>query len=155
VDAGNALWRLIWRAGYVVIRRMNGPVRLLVWLRVPTFENEIVELGLVGQRSGRPRPVLLTLLRMKGRWYVGHPNGPRAWLANLAAADTALLTLPRSRPVRVRGVPLALGGERDAVIRETTRQQPFGARLLYRLAQSHIRRAGIYYRLIQLDDDAA
>jgi hypothetical protein len=43
-------------------------------------------------------------------------------------------------------VALGLGPERG-VVRATADQQPFGARWFYRLAQVHIRRAGIYCRL--------
>lgn len=147
IDRGNSAWRVVWRAGYVVARRLGRLVRLLVRLRVPSFDNEIVELSLMGRHSGRPRPVLVTLIRVGAAWYVGHPNGPRPWLSNLAAADTFDITLPRQEPVRVRAVPLRLGPERDAVIRETGFQQPSPVRPLYRAARNHILRAGIYYRL--------
>lgn len=150
VDAGTPAWRLLIRAAYVVIRPAGRLTRLLVRLRVPTFEDRIVELALVGRRTGRPRPVLLTLIRLDGHWYVGHPNGPRAWLANLRAADTVELRLPRGRDATVRPSGLPLGPERDAVIQATAEQQPFGVRTVYRAAQRHILRAGIYYRLDQI-----
>jgi hypothetical protein len=151
VDLGNPFWRVIWRMGYVVVRRSGRLVRLFVVIGAPGYDNEIVELRLVGRRSGRPRPVLLTLIRFDGAWYVGHPNGPRAWLANLAAADSVVMSLPKSGSVRVRGVALRLGRERDAVIRQTAFQQPWPGSMLYRAAQRHILRAGIYYRLERLE----
>ena len=150
VDAGSALWHFVWLAAYVVGRRWGRVVRLFVALGVSTYGDSIVELRLVGRRTGRPRPLLLTLIRWDGQWYVGHPNGPRPWLANLASADSLMMMLPRSGAVRVRGRPLHLGREREAVIRETALQQPWPGRLLYRAAQGHILRAGIYYRLERL-----
>ena len=144
---GKRRWRIAWRAAYVVARRWGPFVRLLVLVRVPGFDNEIVELALVGRRTGRPRPVLITLIRVDGSWYVGHPNGPRPWLENLAAVDSVVMRLPRQAPVRVRPVVLALGPERDAVIEATGFQQPSPGRWLYRAARGHILEAGIYFRL--------
>src|SRR5258706_12665357 len=147
VDAGNPIWHVVWRATYVVTRRLGRLVQFLVALRVPSFDNEIVKLSLVGRKTGRPRPVLVTLLSVDGRWYVGHPDGQTAWLANLGAAESVALTLPRQPPVHVRSVPLGLGGERDAVIRATATQQPMPVRPLYRASRRHVLRAGIYHRL--------
>jgi hypothetical protein len=147
VDAGSRTWYVVFRAAYMVVRRTAPLVRMLVALGMPFIGRRIVELALVGRRSGRPRPVLLTLLRVDGRWYVGHPNGPRAWLANLAAMDSLLVTLPERASVRVRPVILPPGAERDAVILATGEQQPIPARYLYRAARRHIFRAGIYVRL--------
>jgi hypothetical protein len=152
VDAGNPVWRRIWKAGYVVARRWGPLMRLLVALRVPTFDKEIVELSLVGRQTGRPRPVLVTLLTVGGRWYVGHPNGTAGWLANLAAAKSAMLTIPRQAPVRVRSIPLGLGPEREAVIRATASQQPIPIRPIYRAARNHILRAGVYHRLVTVPE---
>ena len=50
--------------------------------------------------------------------------------------------------VRVRAIRLGVGPERDAVIRATSSQQPFPANLAYALARNHIRRVGVYYRLL-------
>ena len=147
VDAGNPAWRIAWRAGYAIARHWGRPMRALVALGVPTFAGHIVELALVGRRTGRPRHVLVTLIRLDGRWYVGHPNGPASWLANLGAADSVKLTVLGQRPVQVRSIPLEIGTERTAVIRETARQQPILARTMYRAAQHHILRAGVYHRL--------
>jgi hypothetical protein len=152
VDAGNPVWQVVWRAAYVVARRWGRLVRLFVALGVSTYGQGIVELRLVGRRTGRPRPLLLTLIRWDGNWYVGHPNGPRPWLANLASAESVVMALPRSGSVVVRGTPVHLGHERDEVIGATAIQQPWPGRLLYSAAQSHILRAGIYYRLERLPD---
>ena len=147
VDAGSLGWRIAWRAMYAIVRHLGPVVRLFVAAEVPTFPDRILELGLVGRRTGRPRPVLVTLITLRGRWYVGHPNGRAGWLANLAAAESAPARLLGQAPVRVRSVPLGLGAERTAVILETARQQPILARQLYRAAQRHILRAGVYHRL--------
>src|SRR4051812_12103920 len=117
LDAGNVAWRVIWRAAYVVARRVGPLVRLFAALGTPGYADSIVELRLVGRISGRPRPVLITLIEDGGNWYVGHPNGPRPWLANLAAADSVAIRLPYGGSIEMRGVPLALGKERDRVIR--------------------------------------
>lgn len=151
VDAGNPVWHLVWRVGYVIARRWGRLMQVLVALRVPSFDNEIVKLSLVGRKTDRPRPVLVTLLRVDGRWYVGHPDGPAAWLANLGAATSVKLTIPRRPPVYVRSVPLGLGPERDAVIRATASQQPIPVRPLYWASRQHTLRAGVYHRLEVVD----
>ena len=48
-----------------------------------------VDLIVRGRRSGRPRPVLLGLLRVDGQLYLGHPNGDVDWTRNLEAAGEA------------------------------------------------------------------
>jgi hypothetical protein len=147
VDAGNPVWRVVWRGIYVIGRRWGRLIRLLVAVRMPSFEPVIVELDLVGRRSGRPRPVLVTLIHVAGRLYVGHPNGPAGWLSNLEGARSVRLTMARAAPVLVRSIPLGLGPERDAVIRATATQQPIPFRPLYRASRGHILRAGVYHRL--------
>jgi hypothetical protein len=147
IDNGNPLWRTIWRCGYFIARRWGRLMRLVIAMRVPSFDREIVELALVGRRTGRPRPVLVTLLQVDGRWYVGHPNGPAAWLANLAASPSVSLTIPRQPPLRVRSIPLGVGPERTSVIWATATQQPIPFRPIYRASRSHIMRAGVYHRL--------
>jgi len=151
VDSGSRAWRLIWRGAYVLARRIGPFVRLLVTLDSPWYGDAIVELRLVGRRSGRPRPILVTLIRVEDAWYVGHPNGPRAWLANLSAADSVPVGLPRGGTINMRGRPLGLGEERNRVIRATPSQQPWPGSMLYWASQSHILRAGIYYRLKAAD----
>jgi hypothetical protein len=147
VDAGSAGWRFAWRVMYAVVRHLGPLVRLVVVAEVPTFPDRILELALTGRRTGRPRTVLVTLITIRGHWYVGHPNGRAGWLANLAATDQTWARLLGHPPVRVRSVPLIVGAERTAVILETARQQPLFARQLYRAAQRHILRAGVYHRL--------
>ena len=69
--------------------------------------------------------------RVDGRLYVGNPNGPTAWLANLSAADAATLQIKGQPAVLVRAVPLGLGPEREAAIRATARQEWFFIRPVY------------------------
>ena len=154
VDDGNRAWRLAWRALYLIARRLGWLVRVLVAVGAPSFEDRILELSLVGRRTGRPRPVLVTVIRLRGAWYVGHPNGPAAWLANLEAAGVVTATLLGSPPVRLRSTPLPVGPEREAVIRATSSQQLLPARPLYWAARGHILRAGIYHRLELADAEA-
>jgi hypothetical protein len=151
VDDGTLAWRIVWRGFYFIARRFGWLVRILVAAGAPSFEDRILELALVGRRTGRPRPVLVTLIRLHGAWYVGHPNGPASWLANLEAAGVVTATLLGNPPIRLRATPLPVGPERTAVIRATSSQQLIPARPLYRAARGHILRAGIYHRLELVD----
>lgn len=110
-----------------------------------------MEVEIVGRRSGQVRPVLLGLLVVDGRWYVGHPVGETAWTHNLDAAGEAVVVLPRRRRVSVRSVPLPHGPERDAAIRATFRQHPFPGNLMYWLSRRNLAAVGRYYRLEPLD----
>jgi hypothetical protein len=100
-----------------------------------------------GRRSGRERSVLVGLIRVNGRWYVGHPNGEVSWTANLREARTAVIAPRPEAPVKVTAAPLANGPERDEVIRSTSEQQPFPGNLLYGAARRHVLCEGRYFRL--------
>ena len=104
-------------------------------------------LVVAGRHSGATRSVLIGLLTVDGRWYVGHPNGEVGWTYNLAAADRALIQRWHAGSVEVRPVLLADGPERDAAIASTASQQPFPGNLMYAAARRHIRAAGVYFRL--------
>lgn len=121
-------------------------MRAFQGLPLPSTDG-IVELHLVGRKTGRRRDVLVGMSRIDGRLYVGHPNGPTAWLANLAAADAATLQIKHQPPIQVRSVPLDLGPERDAAIRATARQEWLVIRPVYWASRRHILRAGVYHRL--------
>jgi hypothetical protein len=128
-----------------------GLLRLIdPWLRVSC---QLGVLGITsrlevpGRRSGRSRSVLVGLLRVDERWYVGHPNGPAAWTRNLEAAGEALIRRTSSIPVRVSATRLGAGPERDAAIAATARQQPFPGNLLYRASQRHVLAVGVYFHL--------
>lgn len=147
VDGGSLGWRIALRASYAIVRHLGPLVRLIVAADAPTFSERILELKLIGRHTGRSRTVLVTLIRLGGNWYVGHPNGRAGWLANLESSGPVWATVLGQAPVCVESVPLTLGPERTAVIRETARQQPLLARTLYRAAQRHVLRAGVYHRL--------
>jgi hypothetical protein len=106
-----------------------------------------VDLSIRGRRSGRERRVLVGLIQVEGRWYVGHPNGGAAWTRNLASARHATVTWPGMRGLSVRAARLADGDERDRAILATASQQPFPGNLVYRAARRHVLAAGVYFRL--------
>ena len=152
VDDGSRVWSVTWRAIYAVVRRIGWLTRVLVALHVPTFTHEVVELRLLGRKTGKPRPVLVGMSRIEGRWYVGHPSGPTAWLANLSAADAVTLVIPHQPPIKVRSTPLGLGPEREAAIRAAARQEPLPMRPLFWASRRHSLRAGVYHRLDVITD---
>lgn len=108
----------------------------------------VVELRVVGRRTGRPRAVLLGLLRDGDRWFLGHPNGDVPWTLNLEAAGTAELVFKPPGAVRVRARRLPAGDVRDRAI-ASTGQHVFPGNVIYRLARRHIRAVGTYF-LIEL-----
>src|SRR5204863_7523203 len=81
-------WSLYLRVQYRLIRLLDPLIRL-VWRGYGL--GNIVELRLVGRRTGKPRPVLVGMLRVGSSRYVGHPNGDTAWIRNLEAAGTVQL----------------------------------------------------------------
>ena len=137
-------WRLTWRVAYRFLRVIDPLIRQ-AWgggtLGIT------VDLRVRGRHTGRERAVLLGLLEVAGRQYVGHPNGDAAWVRNLDAAGEARLTWPFGSTRVVLAQRLPDGDERDAVILATAHQQPFPGNLLYRAARGHILAAGAYFRL--------
>jgi hypothetical protein len=137
------------RLSYLFLRLLDPLIRL--WLRAYGLGN-VVELVVPGRRTGRRRSTLLGLLSVDGTWYVGHPNGPVAWTRNLdAAGGRAELRWRGTGAVPVGAVRLPPGEERERAILATD-QHPFPADLIYRLGRSHVRAAGVYYRLEVLRD---
>lgn len=136
-------WRRYFPVQYGLIRLLNPLVR--VWWRAWGLGN-VVELRVVGRRTGRPRPVLLGLLRADGGWFLGHPNGDVAWTRNLEAANAAELSLRWPSVVGIRADRLLPGPRRDAAI-HATGQHVFPGNLVYRLARRHIRAAGTYFEI--------
>ncbi len=94
-----------------------------------------------------PRSVLVGLLELDGRLYVGHPTSTSGWTSNLDVAGSCTIARPAASARRFRSVPLAPGPERDAVIRATFRQHPFPGDVIYWLARAHVRATGRFYRL--------
>jgi hypothetical protein len=142
---GSRFWDRYFRVQYRIIRWLDPLIRL-VWSVVPLADTE--ELIVTGRRTGRRRAVLVGLIRVGTRWYVGHPNGPAAqWVRNLRVRPTAEVRLRRGGSVTVVGRPLAAGDERDRAIQETWRQHPFPGNVVYWLARRHIEAVGVYFRL--------
>jgi hypothetical protein len=137
-------WSLIWRAGYAWLR-ITDPLIRAAWRSGGM--GITIDLGIRGRRSGRERRVLVGLIQVDGRWYVGHPNGEAAWTRNLASAGDATVTLPGMRGLPVHAERLSDGDERDRAILATASQQPFPGNLLYRAAARHVLAAGVYFRL--------
>jgi hypothetical protein len=130
---------------YAVLRAMD-PLLRWGWSRAAIGITS--RLTVPGRRSGQARSVLVGLINVEGRWYVGHPNGEVAWTANLRASRRATLAPTPAVAVEVAAEPLGPGPERDAVIVATAAQQPFPANLVYRLARRHILSEGRYFRLV-------
>ena len=137
-------WNTTFRVAYALVRLLDP---LLRWTWFSGGLGITSKLIVRGRRTGRPRSVLVGLLRVGGRLYVGHPNGEVAWTANLRSAGRARIAPRPETPVDVLAVPLDDGPERDAVIVATAEQQPFPANLLYRGARRHIFREGRYFRI--------
>ena len=137
-------WNAAFHAAYALIRLMD-PLLRWTWFSVGLGITS--RLTVRGRRTGRERSVLVGLIRVDGRWYVGHPNGDVAWTRNLRSGGAARLAPRPEAPVDVAAAPLGDGAERNAVIVATAEQQPFPANLLYRGARRHILSEGRYFRL--------
>ncbi len=142
----SALLSLTWRAAYRIVRVLDPLIRSWIANDLPGLEG-IVELRVVGRRSGRSRRTLVTLLSSGGHWYVGHPNGEAGWVRNAEASGWVEIEPPGAHGPRFEIRRLERGAERDAVIRATVRQQPFPGNVLYRISQRHIAAVGVYHRL--------
>lgn len=140
----SAAWSVGLKAVYALLRIMDP---LLRWSWFSAGIGITSRLTVRGRRSGRERSVLIGLIQVGGRWYVGHPNGEVAWTANLRSAGRARLAPRPEAPVDVVAEPLLPGAERDAVIFATSEQQPFPGNLMYRAARRHILSEGRYFRL--------
>lgn len=145
---GSAGWRVAFRAMYRLLRLLDPLVRSALAVGMPGLDG-IVSLSVEGRRSGRLRRTLVTLLRVGGRWYIGHPNGDTGWTRNAEAAGSVEIEpAPGSRAGReLRVTRLPPGPERDAVIAATKTQQPFPGNLIYRAANHHVAAVGVYFRI--------
>lgn len=144
-------WALAFRAFYRLVRLLDPLIRAW-WRRFGLADT--VELVVPGRRSARPRSVLVGLLVVAGRSYVGHPSGDSGWTRNLRAAGRATVVDHRGRRRAVSATLLEPGPERTAAINATWRQHPWPAKPLYRAARAHILRFGVYFRLDRDVDDA-
>ena len=137
-------WHLTFRMAYAILRAAE-PVLRSSW---PSGALGITSLLTVrGRQTGRERSVLVGLIQVSERWYVGHPDGEAAWTMNLRHARRARLSVSAQAWIDVSAEPLQPGAERDGVIHAAAEQQPFPANLLYRAARSHILKQGCYFRL--------
>jgi F420H(2)-dependent quinone reductase len=136
-------WRRILPVWYRLVA-LGGPF-VRSWWRAYGFGN-IVELQVAGRRTGRPRRILLGLLRAGDRWYLGHPNGHVGWTRNLEAAGTADLVIRWPARQLVRATLLPPGDARDEAIL-CTWQHPFPGNLVYRLARAHVRAVGVFFAI--------
>jgi hypothetical protein len=134
-------WHRYLRVQYRLIRLLD-PIVGAFW-RAYGLGN-VVELRVVGRRTGRPRRILLGLLRVGDRWYLGHPNGDVAWTRNLEAAGIAELSLSWPATIPIRATRLPDGALRDQAILATS-QHVFPGNIVYRLARPHIRAVGTYF----------
>lgn len=145
-DPGSRGWRLAFRALYRLLRWLDPLLRAWWRLDLPPLGRSVA-VESVGWRTGRPRSVLVTLLVVDGRGYVGHPNGDTGWTRNVEAAGEVVLCEASGRRTRRRAVRLPPGPERDAVIRATWSQQPGPGAAIYALGRRHVRATGVYFRL--------
>jgi hypothetical protein len=137
----SAAWHRYFPIQYRLIRLVDPLVHAL-W-RAFGLGN-VVELQVVGRRTGRQRRILLGLLRVGDRWFLGHPNGDVAWTRNLEAAGAAQLVFRPPTLLPIRATRLPDGDLRDTAI-ASTGQHVFPGNLVYRLARRHIRAAGTYF----------
>ena len=142
-------WGRYLRLQYRLIRLVDPLVR--AWWRGYGLGN-VVELRVVGRRSGRQRRVLLGLLRDGDRWFLGHPNGDVPWTRNLEAAGGGTLVLSPPTEVPVRATRLADGDLRDRAI-AATGQHVVPGNVVYRLARAHIRAVGTYFMIVPMAPD--
>ncbi len=140
----SSAWNAAFLAAYATIRVMD-PLLRWTWFSVGLGITS--RLTVRGRRTGKERSVLVGLIRVGGRWYVGHPNGEVAWTRNLLNSREARVAPRPEAPVDVAAAPLEHGSERDRVILATAEQQPFPANFLYRGARRHILSEGRYFRL--------
>lgn len=141
VPRASSAWRRYLRVQYRLIGLLDPLVR--TWWQWFGLGN-VVDVRVVGRTTGRPRRVLLGLLRAEGRWFLGHPNGDVAWTRNVEAAGEADVLFPRGRAVHVVARRLEPGPLRDAAILATS-QHVFPGNVVYRLARRHIRAVGVYF----------
>jgi hypothetical protein len=137
-------WRLFFPLLYLVLRAADPLLRR--WTAARGLGNT-VELRVPGRRSGATRRVLLGLLWVGDRRYLGHATATAIWARNLAAAGGGELLVDHGPALAVDAVPLAPGPERDEVIAAAGRQHPFPVDLAYRYAARQIRDEGTFFRL--------
>ena len=94
----------------------------------------IVELEVPKRKGSGTRTRLIGVLHVKGRSYVGHPNGEVGWTRDLEAAGRGTVRYHNGAEWHFVATRLADGEEREQVIRATG-QHPFPGNLVYRLGR--------------------
>ena len=123
---GYRLKRWLYRGGRpnALARALN---RISAWVHaLGIAPNYLVELEVVGRRSGRPVSFPLVMVVLDGQRYLVSMLGQKAaWVRNIRAADgRALLRHGRTERVRLQEIPVA---ERGAVLKVYLKKAP-GAR---------------------------
>ena len=139
----SGFWRRYLPLQYRLIRLLDPLIRIQ-W-RAFGLGN-IVELRVPGRRTGKPRPVLLGLLRDGDQWFLGHPNGDVPWTRNLESNGGGELVFRPPTRATIRATRLEPGPLRDRAILATS-QHVFPGNLVYRLARAHIRAVGAYFAI--------
>jgi hypothetical protein len=123
------------------------------WLRVTERRGLVntVELFVVGRQTGSERRVMLGLLAVGDRRYLGHANAEAAWPYDLAAAGQGRLVVVGQAPMVVRATRIQPGDEQDAAVEAASRQHPFPVDIAYRLARASIGHDGVFFRIEALD----
>ncbi len=75
-----------------VIGDIVDPVDLV---RAELGDGPIIDITTTGRHSGQPRRIEIWMLDIDGRFFITGTPGPRAWLANLAAAPGLVVHLKR------------------------------------------------------------
>ena len=137
-------WAPLWPRWYRLMRAFDGP---LIRLALRRGYGNLVLLRVPGRRSGQERRVLLGVLRVGERCYLGHPNGDTSWTLDVRAADRIALESATLPLASYRPLILGPGPERDAVVRAACHQHPFPGNAIYRLAAGHVFAFGVFFRL--------
>jgi hypothetical protein len=138
-------WRTCFRVLYRLLAWLDPLIRAM-WRR--TGVGNVVELEVAARSDPQNRRRrLVGILLAEGRTYIGHPSGDSGWTRDLRAAGEGTLRYPGGGRWRFKAALLRVGtDEREAAIRATG-QHPFPGNVIYRLARSHVREAGVYFRL--------
>jgi len=143
---GSRFWSAAFRFQYRILALIDPVVRGL-WSRRGI--GNVVELD-VPRRNGRgSRSRLIGVLSVKGRTYVGHPNGEVGWTRDLEQMRHGIVRYHNGVEWHFVATPLSVGEEREQAIRATG-QHPFPGNLVYRLGRRQVAAVGVYFRL---DDD--
>lgn len=140
---GSRLWSAAFRFQYRILALIDPLVRGM-WSRRGL--GNIVELEVPKRKGSGTRSRLIGVLHVKGRSYVGHPNGEVGWTRDLDAAGGGTVRYHNGVEWHFVATRLAVGEEREQVIRATG-QHPFPGNLVYRLGRRQVAAVGVYFRL--------